>query len=168
MTKNKNIFRLFVCVFYFSFLIFNFLALPASALSSNDLVDNANRYDGQVIEYQGEVIGDIMNRGGHAWINVSDGGRAIGIWVTKNLADQVKTRGDYNNIGDTVRIVGIFNRACAQHGGDLDIHANSLNVVSYGHPRVHTTNRNKLWIALFLFIGIVVLAVLPYVIKLRA
>lgn len=150
-------------------LIFTILILsPVLAVNSNDLVDNANRFDGQVVEYQGEVIGDVMNRGDHAWVNVNDGGRAIGIWMTKNMADQIKTRGDYNNIGDTLRIIGTFNRACSQHGGDLDIHANSINVVSYGYPRVHATNGNKLWIALFLFVGILVLAVLPYLIKLRS
>lgn len=150
-------------------LIFTILLLsPVLAVSSNDLVDNASRYDGQVIEYQGEVIGDVMNRGDHAWVNVNDGGRAIGIWLTKNMADQINTRGDYNNIGDTLRIIGTFNRACSQHGGDLDIHANQFNISSYGYPQVHTTNGNKLWIALFLFIGIVILAVLPYLIKLRS
>lgn len=145
-----------------------FLGNCVIAISSNDLVDNASRFDGQVIEYRGEVIGDVMNRGDHAWVNVNDGGKAIGIWTTKKLAGQINTRGDYNNIGDTVRVIGIFHRACSQHGGDLDIHANTFDVVSYGYPRVHTPNRNKLWIALFLFIGIVILAVLPYLVKLRS
>ncbi|MFH1576537.1 MAG: hypothetical protein ABID35_03250, partial [Candidatus Margulisiibacteriota bacterium] len=40
----------------------------ASTVSGNELVENAKQYNGKLIEYEGEVIGDIMKRGDHAWL----------------------------------------------------------------------------------------------------
>jgi hypothetical protein len=141
------------------------LAIPSLAVTSNELVDNADRYDGQVIEYQGEVIGDVMIRRNHAWINVNDGGRAIGIFADKNLARQIKKIGSYNQIGDTVKIIGTFNRACADHGGDLDIHARELYVVQDGYNVEHPVNQAKLVIAGILFLAILATLIIPALIK---
>jgi len=132
-----------------------------AAVPSTELVDNAEKYDGQVIEYQGEAIGDIMNRRNHAWINVNDGGRAIGIFSDKNLSDQIKKTGSYNQIGDTVKIIGIFNRSCADHGGDLDIHARELYIVQGGHKVEHPVNQGKLVIAGLLFLGVLATLIIP-------
>lgn len=114
------------------------LLAPAAALaeesgvSSTDLIDHAKDYDGQTVVYEGEVIGDILYRGDYAWLNVSDGQNAIGCWVAAEQAEQVSVCGGYGKRGDTVRITGEFHRACAEHGGDLDIHADSFAIVRAG------------------------------------
>jgi hypothetical protein len=40
--------------------------------------------------------------------------------------------GGYGKKGDNVRVEGVFHRACPEHGGDLDIHAGSVTVLSTG------------------------------------
>jgi len=38
--------------------------------------------------------------------------------------------------GDTVEVTGVLHRACPQHGGDLDLHATRLEVLTTGgRPR---------------------------------
>ena len=102
------------------------------AVGSNDLIDHAKDYDNQTIVYEGEVLGDILHRGDHAWLAVSDGSNTIGVYVPAEQADQITVVGRYGKRGDTIRIEGVFHRACAEHGGDLDIHADSLQVIAVG------------------------------------
>jgi hypothetical protein len=109
------------------------VALAAgNAVGSNDLIDHAKDYDNQTVVYEGEVLGDILNRGDHAWLAVFDGSNTIGVFVTAEQAKQITVVGGYGKHGDTIRIEGVFHRACAEHGGDLDIHADTMKVLSVG------------------------------------
>ena len=114
------------------------LLVPAAALaqdnsiSSNDLIDRAKDYDGQSVVYTGEVVGDILYRGDFAWLAVFDGNNTIGCYVPADQAKQISIVGGYGKRGDIVRIDGIFHRACAEHGGDLDIHAVAVTVLTTG------------------------------------
>ena len=114
------------------------LAVPGVALAdgepvgSNDLIDRAKDFDNTTVVYEGEVLGDILNRGEYAWIAVFDGSNTIGCYVTRAQAEQIGFVGGYGKRGDDVRIVGVFHRACAEHGGDLDIHAQSVTVLQAG------------------------------------
>ena len=122
------------------FLIIALLLLfaPAAALadgnavSSNDLIDHAKDYDNQTVVFEGEVLGDILRRGDHAWLAVYDGSNTIGVYVTAEQAEQISVLGGYGKHGDTIRIEGVFHRACAEHGGDLDIHADTMKFLSVG------------------------------------
>ena len=106
-------------------------------VTSNDLINNAGDFDGEEIIYTGEVIGDILSRGEYSWINVSDGSNAIGVWVQSEDISAVDMLGGYTTHGDTVRITGVFNRACPEHGGDMDIHAASIEIIQEGHKVSH-------------------------------
>jgi hypothetical protein len=141
-------------------------ALASDAAGSNDLIDNAAEYDGQEIVYTGEVIGDIMNRGEYTWLNVSDGNNAIGIWVKSSAIGDIKVAGRYDAHGDTVRITGIFHRACADHGGDFDIHAEQIELVEKGYAVSHTVEPANVLIGTVLFVA--ALICLGFVIKKRA
>lgn len=109
--------------------------------TSTELIENSKKYDKKHVFYWGEAIGDVMIRGDHAWINVNDGANAMGIWVKKEEAKKIKHLGSYKYYGDTVRIMGTFNRACRQHGGDMDIHASKLEVVKVGYQIKHPISR---------------------------
>jgi hypothetical protein len=145
--------------------------IPASALAaddtvgSSDLIDNASEYDGQSVVYTGEVIGDIMNRGEYTWLNVSDGNNAIGIWVKSGDTGDLKTAGRYDAHGDTVRITGVFHRACADHGGDFDIHAEKVELIQKGYAVSHTVEPIKVLTGIVLFLS--ALICLGFVIKKR-
>lgn len=106
----------------------------AEALTDiNDLVENAIELDGQEVTVQGEAIGELMNRGNYSWININDGTNAIGIWIDKKEADKISNYGNYKYIGDTVKITGVFHRACKEHGGEADLHSNSFEIVKDGY-----------------------------------
>jgi hypothetical protein len=104
----------------------------AVEVSSNELIDKAKDYDQKEVIFTGEVIGDVMKRGQYGWINVSDDSNAIGVWITFEDTKKIKYTGQYKYKGDMVKIDGIFNRACPEHGGDLDIHARSIEIINEG------------------------------------
>jgi hypothetical protein len=142
-TKNLRIFASLVCIFGILFLVFDFA--KAQPISSTELINNAKQYDAKTVVYEGEVIGDIMVRGEFAWINVNDGKNAIGIWIDKNLTRDIQYSGSYKFKGDWIEITGVFQRACPQHGGDLDIHAQSIKNIQRGRlvqERINLTKNN--------------------------
>jgi len=122
-----------------SILILFLFILPVSAkaetriVTSTDLIENASALDGDTVVYSGEVVGDILSRGDYAWINVSDGANSIGIYIPKSQAEKIEHVGRYRVVGDTVSLTGTFHRACAEHGGDMDIHADFINVTKSGY-----------------------------------
>ncbi len=113
----------------------------AQSISSVELINNAKNYNGNTVVYRGEVIGDIMVRGEYAWINVNDEKNAIGIWVKKELTKDILFTGSYKAKGDLVEITGKFNRSCVEHGGDLDIHAQSIIKISSGSEISHAVDK---------------------------
>ncbi len=130
-----------------------FLLLPiaafaeSSVVSSTDLINNASALDGQTVVYTGEVIGDIMQRGDHTWLNLSDGSNAIGIWAATDQLGSIAIPGRYDQVGDTVQVTGIFHRACRDHGGDMDIHAVQLQLIQQGHTITHPLSSVRLILA---------------------
>jgi len=137
-----------ICIFSILFLIFGFAL--AQEISSKELIKNAKLYDGKTVVYKGEVIGDVMVRGGFAWVNAYDGINAIGIWVPLAFTREIVYTGSYKAKGDIIEVTGIFNRACPEHGGDLDIHAQALRKLASGRVVRETLNPSKVKQALIL------------------
>lgn len=134
------------------FLAFSAVPAWAEVKDSTELIEHSRKYDHKQVVYQGEVIGDVMVRGDHAWINVNDGVNAMGIWLAADKAKSIKYIGQYKSVGDTVKLTGTFNRACRQHGGDMDIHADKLQIVKSGHPINHPIHPDKAAVASLLTI----------------
>ena len=125
-------------------------------VNSASLVENANAWDGHIIAFTGEAIGEAMARGKMAWIHLNDdaymwknieegaqlGGYNSGhaVWIPADLAIKIRFFGDFKHEGDVVKIAGRFHAACPQHGGDMDIHASTLEIVRVGHPVHHVIN----------------------------
>lgn len=119
--------------------------LPATPQSINDLIEGGAKYDGQVVTIQGEVIGDIMCRGAHTWINVHDGPfTTIGVWGPSNLFQGISVTGAYKTKGYVVRITGTFRRDDPAQGGEMDIQASAIEVVSQGAPISHPIARHRI------------------------
>jgi hypothetical protein len=119
-------------------------------IGSVELINNAKQFDGMTVKYQGEVIGDIMVRGAHAWLSVNDGPAALGVWTEKGIVSQIRYIGGYRIKGDIVEVVGIFHRSCPEHGGDLDIHAVSLLNIASGRRLPVSIDRRKVQAAMIL------------------
>lgn len=113
------------------------LPLPVSALgdfvSSTELIEKAADWNGKTVHYCGEAVGDILYRGDYAWVNLSDGVNTISCFIPASEANKITLLGRYGAVGDTVELTGTFHRDCAEHGGDLDIHADALSVTVRGH-----------------------------------
>ena len=155
--KIQN-FKFLVVVFTFTF-YFLPLVCFAQPISSAELINNAKHYDGQTVVYEGEVIGDVMGRGAYAWINVRDEGGAIGIWLRQDLTKDILHAGSYKSQGDWIEITGVFHRACAQHGGDLDIHAQGIRQISPGRQRLEKMNLSKRNLV-FILLGVLCLVLI--------
>jgi len=150
---------------------------PARALAqanpndptSGELVETPKAFDGKTLTFQGEAIGDVMVRGDDAWIHLNDDaymfknveeGAALGgfnsgmpVWLPASEAEKIKIVGDYKHQGDIVEVVGTYNAACAQHGGDMDIHATELKVIAAGRRALDPVRPWKLVLALGLTLG---------------
>jgi len=121
-------------LFFVVFLLVLASHCHAAVWSSTELIEKSKELNGKELSYKGELITAILNRGEYSWINLNDGANAIGIWCKSSLLKDVKNIGDYKNKGDLLEVKGVFNRACAMHAGELDIHADALKIVSRGYP----------------------------------
>jgi opacity protein-like surface antigen len=133
-------------------------AIPPNKPDSTELINKMNvpgdvtkglYWNGKGVTFHGEAIGEVMVRGDYAWIhlnddaymikNVEEGAKlggynsGIAIWLPAALTKQIDTYGDYQHEGAIVEVKGVFNAACKEHGGDLDIHATSLTPMVPGH-----------------------------------
>jgi len=132
-------------------------ACGAQQVSSGELIAKAAEYDGKTVTFRGEAIGDVMLRGDYAWVNVSDGRNAVGIWMPAALARTIAQTGAYLVRGDTIEVRGVFHRSCLEHGGDLDIHAEAMTKVVPGvkMPEEPVTAKAKTALGLAMILGAV-------------
>jgi hypothetical protein len=142
-------------------------ALPASAagavaplVSSGELVENAKEWDGKRVVFEGEAIGDVMVRGAVGWLHVNDdayaelpipaGGTPQGynsghaVLAPASEAAKVTMFGSYRARGDIVRVTGTFRAADPEHGGDMLIEADRIDVLEPGFAIVREVPRWKL------------------------
>ena len=140
----------------------------AQETNTAELLERWEEFDGREVILEGEVVGDVMRRGDHAWITVNDdvysrearlesgklrgGNSGIGVWLPAEEAEKIVTLGRYGTVGDLVRVRGTFHADCSQHGGDFDIHAVSLEVVDSGRRLDTSPGGNKYLAALFSFL----------------
>lgn len=133
------------------------LLLPLSTKAAekteiNELVNHAKELDKKTVTIEGEAIGEPMNRGSYTWVNVNDGTNAIGIWVEKSQAEKIAYYGNYKYTGDTLKITGVFARACITHGGEADIHSKTIEVIKKGHHTGVNVTIKRIIIAVILSI----------------
>jgi hypothetical protein len=118
-------------------------ALYAQPLSVADILKDPASFDGKTITFEGEVIGDVMRRGNFAWVNVYNYDDALGVWMSVSLAAGIDHTGSYQVVGDKIEVVGVFHRACPEHGGDMDLHAQGFRRISCGKPITHVPSSKK-------------------------
>ncbi len=112
--------------------------------SINDLVENMAKYDKKTITLSGEVLGESLERDNGCWVNMSDGGNAIGVWMSKADAAQIKIYGDYKHTGDMITVTGTFYQACPTDGGEPDIHCTYLVINATGVGRTENISTRKI------------------------
>ena len=153
--KSVALHVIVLCTLYFTQ-----YSASAQPISSDELINNAKLIDGKSVAYIGEVVGDVMIRGEYAWVNLLDEKNAIGVWVGKDLVKDIVYTGSYKFKGDVVEVSGVFHRACLQHGGDLDLHAQSLTKIIAGRPTQETPNFKKRNIVILLLGALILIWIL--------
>jgi hypothetical protein len=142
---------LLLAVLVAAFLFFSPAALAqgkAAEVTTNDLFENWEEYDGEEVILTGEAVGDVMDRGDYAWITVNDDyysrealhetgtlvgqNSGIGVWLPSEEAEKITRLGRFGSMGDLVEVRGIFYADDVDHGGDFDIQASSLTVLEPG------------------------------------
>jgi len=144
------------------------LALPVPAVAQEgppremtvaDVTTAHVSLDGTLVTFTGEAIGEAL--GSHAdwkWVNVLGEAVAVGVVVPTEWVERIDRFGDYHSNGTRVQVVGTLNIACDEHGGDLDVHADSFEVVEKGSDREHDIPTGRLAMAVVLGIVAVGLA----------
>jgi hypothetical protein len=127
-------------------------AAAGASVSPSELVSRPD-LDGQLVAVEGEVIGEVMERGDHSWVNLGDGSAAVGVWVRAEPARAVVFTGGHASVGDTVRVTGVFTLDCSEHGGEPDLHAQTFEVVAQGRVADHPVSRGRTYLALALLLG---------------
>lgn len=142
------------------------ISFAQQTVSSAELIERSKELDGQEVVYQGEVVGELMKRGGNFWANVNDGENAVGIWLDNSFLNLISFCGDYNTRGDWLEVKGIFNRACKMHGGDLDIHGLSVTKIREGRLVKHRLLEDKQRIVIIL-LGVLLCLLILQLLKKR-
>lgn len=155
--------KIFKIVFTMFLVFFSFSGIAlADELTFNDLIEKGKSFDKKIVKVRGEAIGEAMKRGSYSWINISDGTVPFGIWMKNEDAEKVKLFGNYHNKGDIIEVTGTFNRACSEHGGDMDIHADSVVVVKEGQAIYHPLDYRRQFISIALTLFTLILGALTY------
>ncbi len=126
----------------------------------------ANRaLDQATVSFSGEVVGDIMNADAdHKWVNLlASDGSCIGVFVDNSMASRIKNVGDYSTTGTTLQVRGIYSIDCADHQGELDVHAMDVRVLDAGGTIEHMVSEEDINIGLQLCTVAFVLLVLFFV-----
>ncbi|MEW6680340.1 MAG: DNA-binding protein [bacterium] len=124
-------------------LFFLLLYSLSYGISISDLVQEPRE---KAIEIEGEVVGKPMKRKNFYLLNIYDKTGAIGVFIRLDKCPKISYYGRYGVIGDKIRVFGIFNPACKEHGGKMDIHASSIEVLEKGRRIEKPVSRTKLGI----------------------
>ena len=99
------------------------------------ILQNPQYFDQKKVVIIAEAVGEPLKaKKGYVWINVCDNGYNIGVFAPQSLAKKIKYWGGYKYTGDFLKIEGVFNSVCPQHG-TRDIHAQNITIYKEGFLR---------------------------------
>ena len=103
-------------------------------VTSSELYDCPQTFDGSLVRYRGEVVGAVLRRNEGAWVHLNDdvyagdigplpshrdyrGGNAgVGVFISSELAGQITRVGGPRDRGDVVDVTARFHRVDAATG----------------------------------------------------
>lgn len=121
-------------------------------VTSSRVVECPEAFDGQVVTYIGEVIGDVLRRGDGAWVLMNDDDYALevgplsshgefrgynsglSVWLEGDLPDLVTHPGGPHWRGDVLQVQGVVHRTDPADGGGLTIRASRARVLAEAVP----------------------------------
>jgi hypothetical protein len=126
-------------------------------------------YDGLTVTYTGEVVGQVLQRDDHAWVQLNDDAYAnvlgplgshgvaagansgIGVRIPLAAAKAIRNVGANERQGDRIEVRGVFWRSYPGDGGGTVIRAEQVEIVEEGGPRSALTYPGRRFAALLLF-----------------
>jgi len=150
--KNRHAVKPYLIFLFIVFACWHTSLARAGISTVETLIIKSDQLDGQIVGFQGEVVGDIMRRGDYCWINVHDGREAIGVYCPTEMVQHIRFVGDYKHTGDMIIVLGRFHKACPQHGGELDIHAERIRIIKTGALRNYPLSLSRIYIAVALLL----------------
>ena len=126
-----------------------------------DLLSASYRLDKKSIKFIGKVVGQpIYADDDHVWVNVKEQRRCIGVYMSNELASKISYFTNYNNVGDTIILEGVFMRACKDHANELEVHATNLTIEDAGAPITYAIQNEWIILACVLFaLGVILVIV---------
>jgi hypothetical protein len=139
---------LIVCIAVLLLSTASFAAAAPLAVDTTRLSQGEAALDGATVRFSGEAIGEALKAGGdYRWVNVLADGVAIGVFTPQELVGDIDGYGDWDRTGSIVEVTGVYNVACEQHGGDLDVHATDVRVTRRSIARTHPVRPYKAIVA---------------------
>jgi hypothetical protein len=145
-------------------------------VTSEDLIECPDLYDGLRVAYEGEVVGAVMRRGTGAWLHVNDdpyglalgplpthrlavGGNAgMAVFVPVASAEGLRT-GSFNRRGTGLAITGTYFKNHPADAGSPAIDADGVDVVREAESVDHPVSLRRLVAAGLLILVTIGLAV---------
>lgn len=140
------------------------LPVPGRA-TSGEILGCPVAFDGLIVSYAGEVVGDVLRRDGGSWLLVNDDAYALvtgplgatgtpsgtnsglAVWVPSPLDRQVDQAGRAQLRGDVIEVVGEVRRADPQDGGGLTVRADELEVIAEAVEVDVPVHWRQVWVA---------------------
>lgn len=128
-----------------------------------EMVSAAAGLNGRYVSFAGEAVGGVIAAdGSNVWVNIGGRDSLIGVYMTKEQASQIEYQGAYNVKGSEMEIKGTLNTSCAEHDGELDVHAAEVSVVSPGGEVEKALSTKKFALAAALLVAGACLYLLYY------
>ena len=97
------------------------------------LLSATKRQDNKKVAISGQAMGHAITvDADHKWVNLKSGNAMIGVYMTNELADEITQFGGYAKTGDTINVKGVYHLACDEHNGELEVHADEIEIVQQG------------------------------------
>lgn len=136
----------------------------AQEVSIKELLTYPDKFDATYVGVQGEAIGEALNDNKGVWLNISDQGYNIGVFVReKSEITKIRYWGNYTAEGDSVKIKGTFSKNCSLHQ-ERDIHASRIEIAKRGFLRKEVLSPAKVKLTIVLFVICLAVTVI-YLIK---
>lgn len=121
---------------------------PQGRVTSGEIVECPDLFDGRPVEYVGEIVGDVLHRDGGAWVLMNDDAYALetgplpahrdrrgynsglSVWLAGDVAALADEPGRADRRGDVLRVEGVVHRVDPADGGGLTIRAFSGEVLA--------------------------------------
>ena len=128
-------------------------------VTSSEVIECPEAFDGQVVTYVGEVIGDVLRRDEGAWVLMNDDDYALevgpldshgefrgynsglSVWLEGDLVELAEQPGGPRWRGDVLRIDAVVHRADPADGGGLTLRAFDAEVLAPAEPLSRPVNR---------------------------